>query len=74
VSYPSTMNRWDSEPPHSRRSNYIAAAIQLVLAVVVVVAPFATNIATVWRVLGVLTGAVLAWFGAVLIRQGRAAA
>jgi len=66
------MNRWVSEPPYSRRSNYIGAAIQLVLAVVIVVAPFATNDATVWRVLGVFTGAVLAWFGAVLIRQGRA--
>jgi hypothetical protein len=41
---------------------------------VVAVAPFATNVATPWRVLGVLTGAVLVWFGAVLIRQGRAAA
>jgi hypothetical protein len=74
VSYPSTMNRWDSEPPSSRRKNYVAAAIQLVLAVVVAVAPFVTNVATPWRVLGVLTGAVLVWFGAVLIRQGRAAA
>jgi hypothetical protein len=68
------MNGCDSEPASSRRKNYVAAAIQLVLAVVVAVAPFATNVATPWQVLGILTGAVQVWIGAVLIRQGRAAA
>jgi len=60
--------------PYSRRTNYIAAVIQLILAVVVVVAPFVTNGSTRLRVVGILLGAVLAWFGTVLIRQGRAAA
>jgi len=57
---------------YSRRANYIAGVIQLVLAVVVVVAPFATNVSTGLRVLGILLGVVLAWFGTVLIQQGRA--